>query len=74
VAAVFVLRKKRPDAPRPYRCTGYPWLPALYLVAGSVWALIVANERRTEAFWGAVIMLIGVPGYLYWRRGKAESS
>lgn len=68
VAAVFVLRRTRPDAERPYRCTGYPVLPALYLVAGTAWAVIVAYERPKEAIAGAVIMLIGVPGYLYWRR------
>ncbi|HVP43265.1 MAG TPA: amino acid permease [Terriglobales bacterium] len=68
VAAVFVLRKKRPNVERPYRCTGYPVLPALYLVAGTIWAVIVAYERPKEAIAGAVIMLIGVPGYLYWRR------
>ncbi len=73
VAAVFVLRKKRPDAERPYRCTGYPLLPALYLLAGSIWAVIVAYERPKEAIAGAVIMLIGVPGYMYWRRTKAPS-
>jgi len=71
VAGVFVLRRKRPDAPRPYRCTGYPWVPALYLVIGTVWALIVAYERPKEAVAGAVIMLIAVPGYLYWKRQKA---
>jgi len=71
VAGVFVLRRKRPDAPRPYRCTGYPWVPALYLVAGSLWAAIVAYERPKEAVAGAVIMLIAVPGYAYWRRQKA---
>jgi APA family basic amino acid/polyamine antiporter len=71
VAAVFVLRRKRPDAPRPYCCTGYPWVPALYLVAGSLWAAIVAYERPKEAVAGAVIMLIAVPGYVYWKRQKA---
>jgi len=70
VAAVFVLRKKRPQAERPYRCTGYPVLPALYLLAGSAWAALVAYERPKEAIAGAIIMLIGVPGYLYWRRSR----
>jgi APA family basic amino acid/polyamine antiporter len=70
VAGVFVLRRKRPEAPRPYRCTGYPWVPALYLVAGSMWAAIVAYERPKEAVAGAVIMLIAVPGYLYWKRQR----
>ena len=70
VAGVFVLRRKRPETPRPYRCTGYPWVPALYLVAGSLWAAIVAYERPKEAVAGAVIMLIAVPGYLYWKQQK----
>jgi APA family basic amino acid/polyamine antiporter len=74
VAGVFVLRRKRPDADRPYRCTGYPFLPALYLLAGTAWAGIVAYERPKEAIAGAVIMLIGVPGYLYWKRSKVPSS
>ena len=74
VAGVFVLRRKRPDAPRPYRCTGYPWVPALYLMAGSLWAAIVAYERPKEAVAGAVIMLIAVPGYLYWKRQRISAS
>jgi APA family basic amino acid/polyamine antiporter len=65
-----VLRKKRPEQPRPYRCTGYPVFPALYLVAGTIWAVIVAYERPREAIAGGLIMLIGVPGYVYWRRSK----
>lgn len=73
VGAVFVLRRKRPDAPRPYRCTGYPWVPALYLLAGAVWAVIVAYERPKEAMFGTIIMLLGVPGYLYWRRATRRN-
>ena len=40
VAGLFVLRRKQPDTPRPYRCTGYPWVPAIYMqVLGSLWAI-----------------------------------
>jgi APA family basic amino acid/polyamine antiporter len=70
VVGLFVLRRKRPDVPRPYRCTGYPWAPALYLVAGSLWAAIIAWQRPKEAIAGIVIMLIAVPGYVYWKRQK----
>ncbi len=42
VAGLFVLRHKHPEIPRPYRCTGYPWTPAIYLIAAAVWAAIVA--------------------------------
>jgi len=68
VIGLFVLRWKRPDVPRPYRCTGYPWLPAIYVLVGVAWTLNTIIQRPTEAFWGAAIVLIGVPGYLYWKR------
>jgi basic amino acid/polyamine antiporter, APA family len=68
VIGMFWLRWKRPDIPRPYRCTGYPWLPAIYLVAGGAWILNTFWTRPLETFVGLGIVLIGVPGYLYWKR------
>jgi len=68
VIGLFILRWKRPDAPRPYRCTGYPWLPGFYVLVGVAWTLNTIVTRPTQAFWGATIVLIGVPGYLYWKR------
>jgi APA family basic amino acid/polyamine antiporter len=68
VIALFILRWKRPDIPRPYRCAGYPWLPAIYVLVGAAWTLNTLITRPTEAFWGTAIVLIGVPGYLYWKR------
>lgn len=73
VIGLFILRWKRPDVPRPYRCTGYPWLPAIYVLVGVAWTLNTIIQRPTEAFWGATIVLIGVPGYLYWKRGSREN-
>ena len=70
VAALFVLRRKMPDRERPYRCTGYPWLPALYVALGGIWALNALWARPKEALAGVVIVLIGVPFYFYWRREK----
>ncbi len=73
VIGLFVLRWKRPDVPRPYRCTGYPWLPAIYVLVGVAWTLNTIIQRPTEAFWGSTIVLIGVPGYWYWKRkSRAE--
>jgi len=69
VIGLFILRWKRPDTPRPYRCAGYPWIPAIYVLAGASWTLNTIVTRPTEAFWGTAIMLVGVPGYLYWKRG-----
>jgi len=74
VIGLFILRWKRPDVPRPYRCTGYPWLPAIYILVGVAWTLNTIIQRPTEAFWGATIVLIGVPGYLYWKRGNRATT
>jgi APA family basic amino acid/polyamine antiporter len=74
VIGLFILRWKRPDVPRPYRCTGYPWLPAIYVIVGVAWTLNTIIERPTEAFWGAAIVLLGVPGFLYWRRSSRKMS
>jgi len=74
VGALFVLRRKQPHTPRPYRCTGYPWLPVLYLIFGGLWALNALVERPKEALAGIVIVLIGVPGYLYWKRAARKTA
>ncbi|HEY3972068.1 MAG TPA: amino acid permease [Candidatus Sulfotelmatobacter sp.] len=68
VIAMFWLRWKRPEIPRPYRCTGYPWLPAIYVLIGVAWILNTTIRRPMESFWSMVVVLIGVPGYLYWKR------
>ena len=73
VIGMFLLRWKHPDIPRPYRCTGYPWLPAIYVLAGTAWTLNTIITRPTEAFWGTAIVLIGVPGYLYWKHSNRKA-
>jgi basic amino acid/polyamine antiporter, APA family len=73
VVGLFVLRRKRPDIPRAYRCTGYPWLPALYVLIGAAWTLNTIFTRPREALAGTIIVLIGVPGYVYWKRGGKKA-
>jgi APA family basic amino acid/polyamine antiporter len=73
VIAMFWLRWKRPEIPRPYRCTGYPWLPGIYVIAGAAWLLNTVWKRPAEAFWSIFIVLIGVPGYLYWKRSNRKT-
>jgi APA family basic amino acid/polyamine antiporter len=68
VVGLFVLRRKRPDIPRAYRCTGYPWLPGVYVLIGTAWTLNTIFTRPTESLAGTIIVLLGVPGYLYWKR------
>jgi len=69
--AVIVLRHRRPDAERPYRVAGYPWVPLLFLVSS---VLLLANtlaEKPTESMIGLLILAAGVPAYAWWRRGAA---
>jgi APA family basic amino acid/polyamine antiporter len=72
VVGLFILRRKRPDHPRPYRCTGYPWLPGIYVVCASAWALNTLWARPRESFAGLLIVSAGVPFFLYWRRARAS--
>ncbi|MGB2607159.1 MAG: APC family permease, partial [Candidatus Sulfotelmatobacter sp.] len=74
VIGMFLLRWKRPDIPRPYRCAGYPWLPAIYVLVGAAWTLNTIITRPAEAFWGTAIVLVGVPGYLYWKRSRRNAA
>ncbi len=73
VIGLFVLRWKKPDIPRPYHCTGYPWLPGIYILVGVAWTLNTIITRPTEAFWGATIVAAGVPGYLFWKRKSRQT-
>ncbi len=67
VAAVFVLRRTRPDMPRPYRTWGYPVIPILFLLAsvGMVVNALWTDPVNTGVTFG--IILTGVPVYFGWR-------
>jgi APA family basic amino acid/polyamine antiporter len=68
VAALFVLRRKRPQAARPYRCAGYPWLPGIYVAFGAIWAINAVAGQPKETLAGLLIVVAGIPGYVYWRK------
>jgi amino acid transporter len=68
VAAVFVLRRRRPELPRPYRVWGYPFVPAVFLLAS---AGMVANALLTDPVNTGVTLLIIAAGLpVYWLRGR----
>jgi len=70
LVGLFVLRRKLPDAPRPYRAIGYPWLPAIY-IAMAVFIDIVLLLYKPQFTWpGLVIVALGIPVYLLWSRTK----
>jgi APA family basic amino acid/polyamine antiporter len=68
IFGLFVLRRTRPDVPRPYRAFGYPVLPALYIVMAT-WICLVLLRYKPQYTWpGLILVLLGVPVYLVWRR------
>ncbi|HVS76493.1 MAG TPA: amino acid permease [Steroidobacteraceae bacterium] len=68
VAGVFVLRRKRPDLPRPYRAWGYPLVPALFLLASlaMIGNALVTDPRDTGLT--LLIIALGLPAYAVWKR------
>jgi APA family basic amino acid/polyamine antiporter len=67
-AAVLVLRKRRPDLPRPYRTAGYPLVPVLFVLAAIILIISTAVERPRESAMGIGLIVMGLPFYLYWKR------
>ncbi len=69
---VFILRRKMPDAPRPYKAFGYPVVPALFIIFCVFLIFNTLQARPREALMGIGLMLTGVPFYWYWTRKKAN--
>ena len=67
------MRKKEPNAPRPYRTWGYPVVPAMFVVAAAVLLYYTFTENLRNSAWGVVVILAGVPIYLYFARKKREA-
>jgi APA family basic amino acid/polyamine antiporter len=71
-AAVFVLRRKRPDLVRPYKTLGYPVVPLLFLAGAVVLEISTLWAKPVESISGIVLILMGLPFYFYWRRRSAR--
>jgi APA family basic amino acid/polyamine antiporter len=71
IAGIFVLRRTRPDAPRPYRAWGYPVLPALYILGASAILASLVAYRPAMTWPGIGLVLLGVPVYALVRRRPA---
>jgi APA family basic amino acid/polyamine antiporter len=74
VAAVIILRRKRPGLSRPYRTWGYPVTPIIFIIS----AFLISVNSLIREFWnsfaGLAIILLGVPAYLYWHGKKSRMS
>jgi APA family basic amino acid/polyamine antiporter len=68
VFGVFILRRTKPDLRRPYRVTGYPFVPAAFLIAAAGFILNTLLARPLEAGVGCGIVALGIPAYLVWKR------
>jgi APA family basic amino acid/polyamine antiporter len=73
IVGVYLLRKSRPDADRPYRAIGYPVLPALYIVGAAIILGILFLYRPATTLPGLVIVLLGIPVYIPLRRSADRS-
>lgn len=63
IAGIFILRKKMPDAERPYKAFGYPVLPALYMLMGIAFCVMLIIYKPSFTWPGLIITLIGIPLY-----------
>ena len=73
IVGLFVLRRTRPDTPRPYKAIGYPVLPAVYIVM-AVFIDIVLLRYKPQYTWpGLIIVLLGIPVYFLWSRSSAAA-
>src|SRR5208283_6145254 len=67
-AAVMVLRRKRPDLPRPYRTLGYPVVPAVFVLVALAFIISTLYNAPLESLAGVGLIALGLPFYAYWRR------
>jgi APA family basic amino acid/polyamine antiporter len=63
ILGIFILRKKNPDVERPYKAFGYPVLPAIYILMGISFCLLLIKYKPQYTWPGLIIVLIGIPIY-----------
>ncbi len=73
VSAVYILRWRRPDLPRPFKTPGYPVVPAVYLVATGLLVAAVFRERPEVSAYSVASILAGVPVYYLYRWGHRST-
>ncbi len=63
ILGIYILRVKRPDAERPYKAFGYPVLPAIYIIMGIAFCILLIIYKPNFTWPGLIIVLIGIPIY-----------
>jgi APA family basic amino acid/polyamine antiporter len=69
-ATVLVLRRKRPDLPRPYRTLGYPLVPVLFVVMAAAIVISTLYNSPRESLLGLALIFAGLPFYFHWRKQR----
>jgi len=73
IVGLFVLRRTRPNAERPYKAVGYPVLPAIYIIMALYIDVVLLLYQPQYTWPGLIIVLLGIPVYFAWsRRGPAR--
>ena len=73
-STIFVFRWREPNVPRPYRTVGYPVVPALFIGAAAVLLYYTFTSNLADSIGGLIVILLGIPVYLWFARKKAHSS
>ncbi|MEN9319997.1 MAG: hypothetical protein RLZZ309_984 [Bacteroidota bacterium] len=74
IIGIFILRKKRPDLDRPYKAFGYPVLPAIYILMGTCFCVLLIIYKPNFTWPGLIITLLGVPLYYWALRNQKTAS
>jgi len=74
ILGLFVLRRTRPTAERPYRAFGYPVLPAIYIVIAFFIDIVLLRYKPQYTWPGLIIVLLGIPVYYVWSRRQAQQA
>jgi len=72
--SLFIFRKRLPAADRPYKAFGYPWLPAIFLLAAVALLVNTFLSSPRDTLWGVLILISGIPFYYWFKRGSGKVS
>ena len=72
IIGIYKLRITRPNAERPYKAFGYPVLPAIYIIMGIAFCILLLIYKRTYTEWGLGIVLVGIPIYYIANRNSTN--
>jgi APA family basic amino acid/polyamine antiporter len=73
-STVFVLRRKEPNTPRPYKTWGYPAVPAVFVLVAAVLLYFTFTENLRNSVWGTLLILSGIPLFLYFAKKRRQNT